>query len=264
MSHRIPLYRTVQDALEAEIRSGCLAKGAELPSEKRLCERFGVSRITVRRALERLGQAGLISRASGRATRVTEPRLSHALVAFEDPFGPLRLVRGTTVRLLGFEWRLAEGTVARALRVDDGDQVLRILRVRERDGEPVFHTAVWLPAKVGALVNRKALDGDALHDVLSAAGCEPATVERQMSADPCPAEIAGVLKLAPDAPTFRVDRLTRAADGAPLHLLVGHWRWDRFNMRLTSGVSAEPGRLSIQEAEADPTLADDSLQRQRS
>ena len=194
---------------------------------------------------------------------MAEPRLSHALVAFEDPFSALRLVRGTTVRLLGFEWRLAEGPVARALRVDDGDQVLRVLRVRERDAEPVFHTAVWMPASVGALVNRKALDGGALHDVLGAAGCQPASVERQMSADPCPDDIAAVLKLAPGAPTFRVDRLSRAGDGAPLHLLVGHWRWDRFNMRLTSSLAEELGWLSIQEAEADPTLADNDRPKQR-
>ena len=228
-----------------------LTAGTTLPSEKELCARFGVSRITVRRALDSLAQAGLIDRGSGRATRVTAPRLVHAVAAFEDPFSPLRLVRDTTVRLLSFEWQVAEGAVARALQLDDGDQVLRIARVRDRDSEPVFHTTTYLPARVGALVNRKVLDGNALHDVLAATGCVPASMARQMSATPCPKAIASSLGLKPGAPTFRVDRLSRDAGGAPLHLSIGHWRWDRFSMRLTSDAASAGGQLTIEEKQGD-------------
>ena len=249
MQPTVPLYRSVLDQLRADMRSGELAVGATLPSEQELCDRFGVSRITVRRALDELAQEGRIDRGAGRATRVTAPRLVHAIAAFEDPFGPLRLVRDTELRLLSFDWCVAEGPIAQALQVDDDDQVLRIARLRSRDSEPVFHTTAFLPAWVGSMVNRKALEATALHDVLAAAGHVPAAIQRQMSAAPCPKAVARSLGLRAGAPTFRIDRLSRNAEGRPLHLLVGYWRWDRFSMRLTSDATSEGGTLIIDEAD---------------
>ena len=251
-----PLYRQVVDRLGSDIRAGILPLGAALPSEKEIGSRFGVSRITVRRAMDELAQKGLIDRGVGRAARVAAPRLVHAIAAFEDPFGTLRLVRGTTIKLLAFEWQVAAGPVARALQLDEGDQMLRIERVRCRGEQPVFHTEAYLPAGFGALVNRKALEGSALHDVLAAAGCVPASAERQMSAAPCPRSIAKPLGLVPGAPTFRVERISRDSESRPLHLLIGHWRWDRFSMRLASDTSAAGGLLTIDEtATADHDLA---------
>ena len=59
--------------------------------------------------------------------------------------------------------------------------------------------------------------------------------------------MAKALDLAPGAPTFRVERISRDAEGRPLHLLIGHWRWDRFSMRLASDTSATGGFLTIDE-----------------
>ena len=160
------LYRKVLDKLHAAIRDGTLPVGASLPSEHQLCVQFGVSRITVRRALDELAQAGLVERGAGRVARVVAPKFVQAIAAFEDPFNALRLVRGTSVRLLSFEWRIAEGLIARALQLDDGDQVLHFQRVREQDGAPVYHTEAYLPASIGALVNRKALSESSISDVL--------------------------------------------------------------------------------------------------
>lgn len=239
------LYRKVFDQLCADIRDGRLPVGAPLPSEQRLCERFGVSRITVRRALDGLAQDGLIDRGAGRVARVVAPRFVQTIVALEDPFNAMRLVRGTSVRLLSFEWRIAEGAAARALQLDDGDQMLHFQRLREQDGAPVYHSEAFLPAPVGALVNRKALTGAPMHEVLAAAGIVPDAVDRQMRATPCPKPLAPLLGLKQGAPTFRLERISRDGQGRPLHLLIGHWRWDRFSMRLSSTSSVQGGLLTI-------------------
>ena len=234
--------------LRAEIGRGELPVGSTLPSESALCARFGVSRITVRRALDELAQIGLIDRSGGRATKVTAPRLVHSIAAFEDPFSPVRLVRDTTVRLLSFSWQAASVQAARSLGLGLGEQMLVIARLRLRDGTPIFHTTTYLPPRVGGLVNRDALDIRPLHEILAAEGCLPASIDRQMSAAPCPKDIAKPLGLRPGAPTFRIDRLSRNNDGAPLHLLVGHWRWDQFSMRLSSNTSKAGGELLICDA----------------
>ncbi len=244
----IPLYKTVLNQLRAEMGRGALPVGATLPSESALCARFGVSRITVRRALDELAQAGLVDRGAGRATKVTAPRLVHSIAAFEDPFSPVRLVRDTTVRLLAFAWQAASGPAARSLGLEEGEQMLVIARLRLRDGQPVFHTETAMPPRVGSLVNRTALDTRPLHEILAAEGCVPTSIDRQMSAAPCPKDVAGPLGLRPGAPTFRIDRLSRDGAGTPLHRLVGHWRWDQFSMRLSSNTATTGGELLIDDA----------------
>ena len=236
---------------------GELPVGTTLPSEAALCARFGVSRITVRRALDELAQAGLIDRSGGRATKVTAPRLVHSIAAFEDPFSPVRLVRDTTVRLLAFGWQAASGQGGRSLGLEPSEQMLVVARLRLRDGKPVFHTTTYMPPRVGGLVNRRALDTRPLHEILAAEGCVSASIDRQMSAAPCPKEVAEPLELRPGAPTFRIDRLSRDNEGAPLHLLVGHWRWDQFSMRLSSDTSRTGGELLIDDAGHQRSEADE-------
>ena len=253
MTTAAPLYKKVLDQIRADIQTGKLAIGASLPSEQRLCERFGVSRITIRRAMDELVQDGAIDRGVGRAARVSAPRIVHAITAFEDPFASLRLVRNTSVHLVSFGWEIADAPVSRALHIETGAAVLRFCRVRHLDGKPIYHTDTILPAEFGMLVKRKALNGNTLHDVLAAAGHAPETIDRQIASAPCPRSLAKLLDLAPGAPTFRFERISRSAQGCPLHILIGHWRWDRFSMRLTSTASADGGVLVLDDK---PSVAD--------
>ncbi len=240
-----PLYRKVLDKLRSDIRAGRLPVGSTLPSEQEIGARFAVSRITVRRAMAELAQEGLLDRGAGRVARVVAPRLVQAIASFEDPFAALRLVRGTSVKLLSFKWQEAEGTVAQALQVDEGDPVLCFERLRSVARTPVYHSRAYLPARVGVLLDRKSLNCTSLHELLAAAGVLPDAVERHMAAAPCPKVLGRWLQIRTGTPTFRIERISRDADGRPLHLLVGHWPWDRFSMRLASSAAADGGLLTI-------------------
>ena len=246
----LPLYRVVLKRLRADMAAGVLPVGAPLPSEKDLCARFDVSRITVRRAVDELAREGRVHRQAGRVSRVAAHRLVQSITAFEDPLDMRRVVDATAIRLLSFQWHVIDGQVARALQVEDGDQVLCITRLRVQDDGPLFHTAIYLPQAVGATLNRKALDGSALYDLLAETGHVPKAIERQMSAAPCPKSLAGHLGLKSGAPTLRIERLSRDADGRPLHLLIGYWRWDRYCIRLRSDNSESGLQLMIDETES--------------
>lgn len=100
-----PLYRRVSRALEERIRSGAIAPGASLPSEGQLCDSFGVSRITVRRALEELVQRRLVVRRRGVGTFVSTPDeyvKAVSLTGFiEDvvPLNRLKVLEASTANL---------------------------------------------------------------------------------------------------------------------------------------------------------------------
>src|SRR5215470_14414728 len=84
---RLPLYRRVQDELAARLADGRLPRGAQLPTERELCQELAVSRVTVRKALAALREAGVLESFQGRGTFVAAPRLGeppNALISFSQ------------------------------------------------------------------------------------------------------------------------------------------------------------------------------------
>ena len=69
---RVPLYQRVFNTVKERISSGLYAPGFFIPSERELCEEFGVHRVTVRKSLDMLAQEGLVEKLAGRGTRVRE------------------------------------------------------------------------------------------------------------------------------------------------------------------------------------------------
>ena len=76
---QVPRYREVADALEQQIASGEPPPGGRVPSERAIAERFGLSRMTARQAVELLVRRGVVYRRPGSGTYVAAPRVEHTL-----------------------------------------------------------------------------------------------------------------------------------------------------------------------------------------
>src|ERR1043166_3629049 len=136
-----PLYARVPAALRQAIRSGRLAAGAVLPTEKELEAEHGVSRITVRRALVELEREGLVVRGRGRQARVVEPLVSAVRANHDDDLAwILSLVRGTEARVRGFRWQLPDEEARTKLETEGDEPVLLVERLRSSDGPPILPT----------------------------------------------------------------------------------------------------------------------------
>ncbi|MDQ7839866.1 MAG: GntR family transcriptional regulator [bacterium] len=140
----IPLYYQVESVLRDEVAAGRYAAGVRLPTEGDLVRRFDVSRITVRRAMERLVQEGLIYRVSGRGTFVNSLR-SHEfrierdpvdLMGFEDDIRRSGFV--PEVRVLRHDWLKPPADVAEALCLPAGSDVLWLHRRGTASGRPLW------------------------------------------------------------------------------------------------------------------------------
>ena len=95
----VPFYFQLSELLEQEIVSGRWEPGTRIPSENELCARYGLSRTTIRQALARLEQEGLVSREKGRGTFVSDSRPRSWLIQstegfFHDEFVPLTPGKG--------------------------------------------------------------------------------------------------------------------------------------------------------------------------
>jgi GntR family transcriptional regulator len=238
-----PLYSRVHAAIRDAIREGRLAAGALLPSEKELEAAHGVSRITVRRALDELEREGLITRGRGRQARVVEPLVSRIRTEIEEDLALLLdLVRGTEAKVLAASWRLVDPPMRSMLQSGEEEPVLQVDRLRSKAGKPILHTRAHVPAWIGAKLDREALTETTMLELLARAGVTIASAEQAMHAAPCSAEIAPLIGLSAGDPVFVVERLVRDDRGRPTQHLLATFRWDSFCYRICS-TRSEAGQV---------------------
>lgn len=161
----LPLYYQVELRLRQAIESGEYKPGERLPRERDLQEQFAVSRVTIRSALRRLEEEGLISTQRGRGTFITAQaadatrieRHTARLHSFEDDLiiqaGPPR------IDLLAFELCFAPPRINRLLEISPGTEVTRIRRLGWVGDEPLWLESRYLvPALQGVFNEEDALN----------------------------------------------------------------------------------------------------------
>ncbi len=159
----VPLHRQLFLVLHDEIARGALAPGDALPTEQTLGNQFGVSRITVRRALADLAGAGLIERRHGVGSFVCDQPPSQRSTAGGSYMDELRQTEfETEVDVIELDMRTVPAAIADQLGRERALHVLRLRRER-RTSEPLMITEAWLPEEpVGHHHRRRAVAGAAL------------------------------------------------------------------------------------------------------
>ena len=233
----IPLFHQVAVLLRDRILSGAHAEGDRLPSEAELCEAYGVSRITAKRALDELAAEGLVIRARGRGTVV---RRAAGVVPFEVSVDGWienisRMGEMTTVELLEFDYRRAPQSVARELELAPETEVQRSIRVRARDGVPLSWLETWVPADIGRSYTAADMGTKPLLHLLERAGVKVAAAQQTITASLAVPQVAQALKVQTGAALLDVRRVVRDRAGRPVEYISILYRPDlyRFAMNLT-------------------------------
>ena len=193
-----PAWAQIDARLSDRIASGGLAPGERLPPERELAATLGVSRMTVRQALDALARRGLVERGVGRGTFVRAARPELRLD------GPLGLTAELAAQGLRAEARVLIAAV-------EGDE-LHVRRLRSTGGRPLVLEDSWLPAARFPGLLEHDLSGSLyalMRDVYAAAPARASERIRALAAD----EEAAVLGVRPGAPLMLVEREAVAADG---------------------------------------------------
>jgi GntR family transcriptional regulator len=211
----IPLYGQVADALKREIHDRGLRPGDFLSTEEALEGRFGVSRATIRRALEELVAEGLIERIPSKGTyvarRPVEVRLP-LLRSFTETIADLGMT--PSARVLDVTVVAAPDDVGVTLDLDEGASVIRVERLRYADGEPLMYLVDYLPESLGIGVD--ADFAGSLYALLAAHGCVVAYAEHVIVADGAAPELARAFGVDAGHPVLRMHCTSYDAEGRPL------------------------------------------------
>ncbi len=136
---RRPAYQVIVDTLSGRIASGIYAPGSRLPNSPHLCNEFGVSPMTVRRALTALKGQGLISCIQGRGSFVRSPDLSKSTFRLTSLSGEW-LDGSAEIRLLSVSMTRADKKTADMLRIVEGQRIVCLRRlVTSNAGPTMYH-----------------------------------------------------------------------------------------------------------------------------
>ena len=232
---RVPLYHQIFLILRNRIYGGTIAPGDIVPGEQELCLDFGVSRITARRALNELADAGLVVRERGRGTRVvTRPPVPAVTASIEGWLENISLMGiATEARVLDFAYVAANGDIAAALELKPGTEVQRAERVRVLDGEPMSFLVTYVPADIGRQYDREDLDTRPLLQLLERAGVDVASARQTISATLADDFVASVLDINPGAPLIEVRRIVRDVRGRPIEYIRVLYRPDLYRFEMS-------------------------------
>ena len=141
----VPLYYQLREALLTLIKEGRLQEGDLIPTERELGERFQVSRITVRRAIDELAREGYLVTQQGKGTFVARPKIQRHMThmkSFSEEMADEGHHPGS--RLLSLRHEKAVGYLASALGVAEEDWIWVVERLRLADDEPICLSCAYL------------------------------------------------------------------------------------------------------------------------
>lgn len=239
----VPLYEQLSQWLLEEVEHGRIRPGGKAPSEFEMARRFGVSRSTVRKALERLVSDGILYRRPGLGTFVSSHRIefgASSSESFSATMDALGVPHRTTVLVAAVV--PAPVAPARQLGMRDDMPVVCVRRLRFVDGEPAALHTTYLPAAYQSILDHD-LTGS-LHAAMRAVGAAVSDTDDEVEAMPAGGEAGRLLAVPDGTPLLRMIGTGYSASRAPLRYTEGLYRGDAFRFRL-GALSSREMRVSV-------------------
>ena len=226
----IPLYIQIAERLIAQIESGGLSPGEQLPPERGLSAEIGVNRMTLRRALQVLESQGLIVRKHGVGTFIAEPKIDRQMeIVFRFTSGIQN--RGLTpgAEIVSIEQILAAQVLAKDLDLPVSSPVYSILRLRSINQEPVMLESYKIPVQRFPGLDRYDLEKRSIYEIMEIEYGVPITRARQSFEPIIATEFeANLLKIKIGEALMLEKRLSYDSNNLPVEYGNDRYRGDRF------------------------------------
>jgi GntR family transcriptional regulator len=227
----VPIYLQIAEGIGALLKEGVFPPGYFLPSERALCEQFGISRMTLRQAMSLLDREGLIDSHRGRGTIVTPRGLrkkGQELKSFSEEIRD----RGgkPESQLLSLEQKIPSESALAFFELADGQKVYEIFRLRLNDGEPLAVELACIPARLCPGLERFDLAKNSLVQILGESyGLHFESCVEEFTAEVPNAQVRKLLGLTKNSAVLVANRKTFADDGRAVELTRSTYRGDRYS-----------------------------------
>jgi GntR family transcriptional regulator len=231
----VPLYLQIKNVIVTEIRDGKYGPEDRLASERELCERFDVSRMTARQALKELEREGLVFSRVGKGTFVSQTKIDQQLVNVTG-FSQDISNRGArpSSQVLSAHIIPANAHLASVLKVMQGAEVVELSRLRLSNELPLCIEIAHIPHYLCPGILKNDFSQESLYQVFTRDyGHRLVRAEQTMEAGLADARELELLHMTTPASVLRIERLTYNQNDTLLEYVVSAYRGDRYKFHLT-------------------------------
>ncbi|MGE5484912.1 MAG: GntR family transcriptional regulator [Ignavibacteriales bacterium] len=239
-----PLYIQLKNVIERSIEEGTFPEGKAIPSERELCQTYGVSRITVRQSIAQAISEGLLFRRQGKGTFVVRKKIDQTLeriTGFDRTIAGQGLVPVTS--LIDIRRIPASEKIASALAIDIGSPTIKMVLVGMAGTEPLAVYTSHFGLDTGMVIGEKAVELSRRNKPFTsldlyalAGGVKPARARQTLEAALASGSVARLLKVKEPTPVFVISSVVEASDGTPIEYRVVNYRADRYRFSITREV----------------------------
>lgn len=234
-------FHSIRDQLLDRLEE--MVAGEQFPPERQLAETLGISRMTLRRAIDELVAKGVVRRRHGTGVFALGPKLDQPLAA--SSFTEDMLARGMRPgsRVLSFDTAAAGAHIARRLHLDAGEEVVAIVRLRLADEEPIALEELHVPSSLVPGLCAEDLENSSFYVLLRerfgiSLNHSVQTIEPTLL-DAAEAKHLGVDEL---SAALLFERASRGSGDVPFEFVRSVYRGDRYKVRTELTV---PDRTSV-------------------
>jgi GntR family transcriptional regulator len=237
-------YVQIEEELAERIRAGMLRPGDRIPPERELAEQMQVSRMTVRQALGRLADRGLLMRQRGRGTFVSEPKLVQSLSRLSG-FHDQMISQGIlpTSRLLSGDQILASAAVANVLGLRIAEPLYKVIRLRLGGGVPLALETSYFPARLMPGLLEQDLERNSIYRLMERYDARPVRAIQSLEPVTAREQEAAALEIPAESPVMLVERTSWDAHDRAVEYARDIYRGDRSRfvteLRLERGNSGD-------------------------
>lgn len=229
------MYRQLADTLKDEIYSGQIQPGETIGSQRQLEERFNVSTVTVRRAIQLLKDEGLVITNHGKGTYVKPTnKLEQHLVHLQS-FSEVLEEQGvhSQTHIIKAEMLPMEDLEEHDLPPDFGSVSFYIERLHLVDDQPVALALIYLPAFIGEQLTIEELKAHSVYELIEKKlGMTLGKAEQTIEACPAMDEVAALLQVKENTPLLRAERLSFSEDNIPVEKIEFYYHHSVYSFRI--------------------------------
>ncbi|CRK81451.1 GntR family transcriptional regulator [Neobacillus massiliamazoniensis] len=225
----IPIYYQLEAYIKQQIESGDLKEDDAIPSEREFAEKFQISRMTVRQAINNLVLEGYLYRQKGRGTFVNKKKVEQELQGMTS-FTEDMVSRGMTPssKLLSFDRIPADSKIAEELFIAENDSVYKIKRIRLADGAPMALETAYIPVRIVPGLTEENSNQSLYRYIEENLSLSISEARQEIEASIAGVKEAEDLAIEEGAPILFIVRTSYLGDGTPFELVKSSFRADRY------------------------------------
>lgn len=231
----IPLYHQVMQSIKDKIKSKQYKVGGLIPSEVELINKYHVSRMTVRLAIEGLEKDGYVKKVQGKGTYVRSPKVTQELGVITSWSETMRAQgKNPVTKKMKTKEIVATEELAEQMEIEPGVHLYYIERLRLAEDEPISLAKMYIVADMApGFLEKEGIDKSVYKVMEESYNIELSTATEIVEAFAADSELAQVLEVKEGAPIISVTRLTYGPLGKPIEMSIVSTRAEKYAYKVT-------------------------------